>query len=171
MQKSENSLCDEDRFDSFYRVHARLLRNFIYYKFGDEQQADDVVQEAFTRLWQNCAKVTAETAKSYLYKIATNLSTSLKRSESIRLKYEERVIRDEKSSQTPEFLILEKEFMEKLSRAIESLPERQREVFLMNRVEKLTYREIAELSGVSVKAIEKLMHKALVKLRQQIENI
>ena len=61
--------------------------------------------------------------------------------------------------------------MIKLEKAISSLPERQREVFLLNRIEKKTYREIAELSGVSVKAIEKLMHKALLKLRVEIENI
>jgi len=61
--------------------------------------------------------------------------------------------------------------MVKLENAISSLPERQREVFLLNRIEKKTYKEIAELSGVSVKAIEKLIHKALLKLRTEIENI
>jgi RNA polymerase sigma-70 factor (ECF subfamily) len=61
--------------------------------------------------------------------------------------------------------------MTKLENAISSLPERQREVFLLNRIEKKTFREIAELSNVSVKAIEKLMHKALIKLRTQINNI
>ena len=61
--------------------------------------------------------------------------------------------------------------MLKLQNAISGLTDRQREVFLLNRIEKKTYKEIAEISGVSVKAIEKLMSKALIKLRTQIKNI
>jgi len=61
--------------------------------------------------------------------------------------------------------------MEKLKSAIAELPDRQREVFLLSRIDKKTYKEIAELSGVSVKAIEKLMHKALVVLRKKIGNV
>ena len=78
-------------------------------------------------------------------------------------------IKVEHTSEDPEFLILESEFMEKLNAAISALPDKQREVFLMNRIEKLKYREIAEIQGVTQKAIEKLMHKALLKLREEIE--
>jgi len=52
-----------------------------------------------------------------------------------------------------------------LEEAINSLPEGQREVFLLNRIEKHTYKQIAEMLDVSVKAIEKRMHKALLKLK------
>ncbi|MEO9484528.1 MAG: sigma-70 family RNA polymerase sigma factor [Ekhidna sp.] len=167
----EKPLCDETQFDAFYASNAKALRNYIYYKFGDGEQSDDVVQESFIRLWKNCAKVTMETARGFLYKVATNLSTSLKRSEKVHLKYTERAIKMDVDQESPEFLILEKEFMEKLTSAISSLPDKQREVFLMNRVEKKTYKEIAQISGVSVKAIEKSMHKALLKLRNQIGDI
>lgn len=171
MSEKDKPLCNEHQFDTFYGTHVRALRNFIYYKFGDAEQADDVVQESFIRLWNNCAKVSMDTAKSFLYRIAINLSTSLKRSEKVQLKYEERAVKQDHDIESPEFVILEKEFMQKLTDAIASLPEKQREVFLMNRVEKMTYKEIAELSGVSVKAIEKSMHKALVKLRKLIGDV
>ncbi|WP_424961031.1 RNA polymerase sigma factor [Ekhidna sp.] len=171
MPEQKDPLCDEAQFDAFYSDHARSLRNFIYYKFGDADQSDDVVQESFIRLWKNCAKVTMETAKGFLYKVAINLSTSFKRSEKVRLNYKEQVVRLETNQESPEYVMLEKEFMDKLTEAIASLPHRQREVFLMNRVEKKTYKEIAELSGVSVKAIEKSMHKALLKLRAKIGDV
>ncbi|MEQ6168605.1 MULTISPECIES: sigma-70 family RNA polymerase sigma factor [unclassified Ekhidna] len=171
MSKQKDSLCDEAQFDAFYSDHARSLRNFIFYKFGDAEQSDDVVQESFIRLWKNCAKVTMETAKGFLYKVAINLSTSLKRSEKVRLNYRQQAVKTETNQESPEYVMLEKEFMDKLSEAISSLPDKQREVFLMNRVEKKTYKEIAELSGVSVKAIEKSMHKALLKLRAKIGNV
>ena len=171
MLETEKPLCTESQFDVFYTEHALALRNFLYYKFGDADQADDVLQESFIRLWKNCAKVTLESAKGFLYKIATNLSISVKRSEKVKLKYEERMVQSGLDHESPEFRILEKEFLEKLTNAISILPDKQREVFLMNRVEKKTYKEIAELSGVSVKAIEKSMHKALLKLRAQIGDI
>jgi RNA polymerase sigma-70 factor (ECF subfamily) len=49
-----------------------------------------------------------------------------------------------------------------------ALPEKQRLVFLLSRIEKMTYKEIAELLDISVKAVEKRMHKALVSLRESI---
>ncbi|MEQ9467898.1 MAG: sigma-70 family RNA polymerase sigma factor [Ekhidna sp.] len=171
MSERKDPLCEEARFDAFYRDHAKSLRNFIYYKFGDAEQSDDVVQESFIRLWKNCTKVTLNTAKGFLYKIAINLSTSLKRSEKIHLNYRGQAVKVELDQESPEYVMLEKEFMDRLTDAIASLPDKQREVFLMNRVEKKTYKEMAELSGVSVKAIEKSMHKALLKLRAKIGDV
>ncbi len=168
-----NGICQEDRFQVFFKKNATLLRNFLYYKFGSLNEVDDIVQDAFIKLWDNCSKVTDTTAKSYLFRIAINMSTSILRHKKVRLKHQSEVLNNKKdtTNESPEFLLLEKEFMEKLERAISSLPDRQREVYLLNRIEQKTYKEIAELSGVSVKAIEKLMHKALLKLRKEIENI
>ncbi|MEM7654956.1 MAG: sigma-70 family RNA polymerase sigma factor, partial [Bacteroidota bacterium] len=69
------------------------------------------------------------------------------------------------SNETPQFAMEEAEFRHKLETAIASLPEKNRVVFLMNRIEKLTYKEIAERLELSVKAVEKRMHKALIQLR------
>ena len=173
MPKLKNSICEEEVFEPFFRKHAKMLRNYLYYKFGDEDQAEDVVQETFVKLWNNCTKVPLEKAKSYIYTVATNLSTSIKRHDKVKLKYEAHFISENKdrTHESPEFLTLEKEFMDKLTGAIASLPERQREAYLLNRVEKKTYNEIAEIMEVSVKAIEKLMHKALLKLRDEIGDI
>lgn len=171
MPEQKDPLCDEAQFDAFYNDHARSLRNFIFYKFGDAEQSDDVVQESFIRLWKNCTKVTLSSAKGFLYKVAVNLSTSLKRSDKVQLKYKQQVVKLDMNQESPEYVMLEKEFMDRLSEAIASLPDKQREVFLMNRVEKKTYKEIAALSGVSVKAVEKSMHKALLKLRKKIGDV
>ena len=60
----------------------------------------------------------------------------------------------------------EEEFRKRLEEGISNLPEGQRVVFLMNRIDKKKYREIAEELNISVKAVEKRMHKALVALRK-----
>jgi len=58
-----------------------------------------------------------------------------------------------------------------LDRALNNLPDNQRITFLLNRIDGKKYAEIAEMEGVSVKAIEKRMHLALKTLREQIEGI
>ena len=77
----------------------------------------------------------------------------------------------ESTNESPEFIMLEKEFMEKLESTIDSLPEKQREVFLMNRIEKMKYKEIALHLNISVKAVEKRTHHALVVIRKEIGDI
>ncbi|TPN85297.1 RNA polymerase sigma factor [Aquimarina algicola] len=173
MPEDKNSICNDTVFDVFFKKHAKLLRNYMYYKFGDLEQAEDFVQEAFIKLWDNCANVPIEKAKSYIYTIATNLGISATRHEKVKFKYQNYISQRKQdiTNESPEFIALEKEYMETLKNAIASLPERQREVFLLSRIDKKTYREIAEMSGVSVKAIEKLMHKALLALRKKIGNI
>ncbi|AXT60467.1 RNA polymerase sigma-70 factor [Aquimarina sp. AD10] len=173
MPNNKKSTCDERAFDEFFKSHSKLLRNYVYYKFGDLQQAEDIVQDAFIKLWHNCSKVPLDKAKSYVYTIATNLGISDTRHQKVRFKYKDYITqrKSDVNNESPEFIALEKEYMETLKNAIAELPERQREVFLLSRIDKKTYREIAELSNVSVKAIEKLMHKALVTLRKKIGNI
>ena len=69
---------------------------------------------------------------------------------------------------TPQFHMEEQEFGEKLNRILAKLPDGSREVFLMNRIEKIKYDEIAERLGISVKAVEKRMSKALSILRAEL---
>jgi RNA polymerase sigma-70 factor (ECF subfamily) len=61
------------------------------------------------------------------------------------------------------------EFKVKLEQAINDLPDGQREAFLMHRIDQMTYKEIAERLEISVKAVEKRIHKALVKLRGKLK--
>lgn len=171
VSKLLSSICNPDVYDKFFREQAVQLRNFLFFKYGSEKDAEDVVQESFIRLWNNCEKVPLEKAKGFLYTAANNLSLSMKRHEKVKLNHKMEVKVEDRDHQDPEFSLLEKEFQDKLKNAMEQLPDRQREAFLLSRIEKKTYQEISEIMGVSVKAIEKLMHKALIKIRRQIGNI
>lgn len=171
--KNNKSICDERLYERLYKTQAKTIRNFLYSKFGGMDLAEDLLQEAFVKLWENCAKVSPDNAKSYVYKVAINLGISHKRHEQVKFKHQDLIVQEFgiSTNESPEFLMLENEFMEKYKKTIVSLSERQREVFLLSRVEKKTYKEIAELSNVSVKAIEKLMHKALIKVRESLGDV
>ena len=165
-----DSSCNPDNFRQLYEEHSDALHRFAYYKVGDDQRAEDIVQESYLKLWKNCAEVAMMKAKQFLFAVANNLMLDQFKHQKVVLKYQQTQT-DRKEGQDPQFLLEEQEFKARLQAAIDSLPDGQREVFLMNRIDKMKYREIADLLGVSQKAIEKRMHKALLHLRQKIGNI
>ncbi len=173
MPDLDNSICEQRLFDSFFKKNAKGLRDFLFFKFGDMPLAEDIVQDSFVKLWENCANTPLEKAKSFVYTVAMNIGNSAMRHQQVKFKYKDYISqrKHDVTNESPEFVILEKEYMETFKKALAMLSDRQREVFLLSRIEKKTYKEIAEISNVSVKAIEKLMHKALLKLRKTIGDV
>ena len=160
--------CDGIVFSSFFKNHAKSLRNFLFYKYGNRESAEDLTQEAFIKLWQNCATVPIEKAKAYIYTIANNSFLNEISHKKVVLKYETDFTGIDKTNENPEYILEEKQFKNKLLNAIENLNENQRIPFLMHRIDGKKYSEIAEELNISVKAVEKRMHKALLELRKEI---
>ena len=171
MSKEELSgICKETIFSGFFNSHAKALRNYLYYKFGNEDQAEDVTQEAFIKLWQNCADVPVEKAKSYIYTIANNASLNVIAHQKVVLNYAKSSPNKDRTNESPDFILEEDEFKTKLLTAIGKLNETQRVAFLMNRIDGKKYHEIADELGISVKAVEKRIHLALLEIKKEIKN-
>ena len=170
MSSVPKSVCEEKNYKILFEEHSKSLFNFIYYKCGDLEQAEDVVQEAFIKLWNNCSNVIYEKAKSFLFTVARNLFLNEVAHKKIVLQHKSNLPPD-RTNESPEFLMEEQEFMVKLKKTIADLPEKQREVFLLSRIDKKKYSEISEMLGITVKAVEKRMSQALNILREKISNI
>ncbi len=170
MPEKQKSVCEQKNFEYIFKNFSESIRNFIYYKCGDIQQAEDLTQEAFIKLWDNCSKVVFEKAKSFLFTVANNAFLNEVAHKKVVLKHQTTLLKD-RTNITPEFLLEEKEFMVKLKTVISDLPVKQREVFLLSRIEKKKYKEIAEITGISIKAVEKRMSLALITIREKIGNI
>src|SRR5690606_31459899 len=112
-------------------------------------------------------KVSPEKARSFVYTVANNLYLNVIKAEKVRLKHRNDTA--DTVYETPEFILEQQEFKQKLDKALQSLPDNQRTTFLLNRIDGKKYAEIAEIEGVSVKAIEKRMHLALKSLREEID--
>lgn len=166
----KENICDETLFSSAFNKYSKELHNFLYYKFGERLNPKDKVQEAFIKLWQNCAKVTPNKAKSYLYTVANNLMLNEAAHQKVVLNYQKLPTKDS-TNENPEFLLEEQQYLEKLQKALSKLSEAQRVAFMMNRIEGKKHREIAELLGISTKAVEKRIYGALSKLREDIKEI
>jgi RNA polymerase sigma-70 factor (family 1) len=168
--KPLTGICEEITFSNFFRSHAKSLRNYLYYKFGNEEQAEDVTQEAFIKLWENCGNVPPEKAKSFLYTVANNTSLNHVAHQKVVLEYSKKANLPSADKQSPEFLMEEEQFKVKLQKAIGNLSEAQRTAFLLHRIDGKKYYEIAEILDISVKAVEKRIHGALQQMRKEIDN-
>jgi len=165
-----NNICNDRVFEQMYSKHFSLLRNFLYYKFGNAENAEDIAQNAFIKLWENCKKIEIEKAKSFLFKTAINLSLNSIKHQKVVINFNTNAIK-KVENETPEFQMIEEEFYQKIQNVIAELTEKQREVFLLNRIEKVKYADIAEMLNISVKAVEKRMHAALIIMRKKIGKV
>ena len=164
MTPKPGSVCEESTYTAIFKEYVQTLHNYLYYKTGNLSLAKDLTQEAFTRLWQNCASVVPESAKAYVFKTANNLLINEYNHQKVVLRFQNKPTSDS-DIESPEFLLEQKELKEQLEAAIVALPEKQRVVFLMSRIDKKTYKEIAEVLGISKQAVEKRMYNALDTLR------
>ncbi len=167
MAEKEPSICDERNYNQLFRKYYEPATKYLYYKCGDLQQAEDIVQNVFIKLWRLCATVSFYKAKSYIYTACNNLFLNDVAHKKVVLKHQESVS-GKTNYESPEFLMEIDEFRTKLTQTISNLPVKEREVFLLSRVEKKTYKEIAEITGLTIKAIERRMSKALQLLRNAL---
>ena len=159
---------DQDGFEQLFNAYYDELQHFIFFKSGDTEVAEDIVQEAFLKLWEMRSSVRVETARALLYTIAANLFSNRHKRLKLNFKLRQTLVED-RTFESPEFEMEIKEFDRKLQRVLSELNENNRTVFLMNRMEQMTYNEIASTLNISVKAVEKRMKKALEHVRKEIE--
>ncbi len=169
-KKNEENVCNEGTFSGLFRQHAKNLHDFLYYKYGEDNNPKDLVQEAFVKLWNNCKKVSPEKARSFLFTVANNAMLNELSKKKTALSYRQQQPK-EHTNESPEFILEEKQYSQKLQRAIENLSEAQRTAFLLNRVEGKRHKEIAEMLGISTKGVEKRIYSALAKLKEELGDV
>lgn len=166
----EESVCKPKIFEQVYNAHSKNLYNFMYYRCGDIAKSEDFVQESFVKLWANCSKVIFSKVKSYLFTMANNMFLNSVAHAKVVLNHQKLNVKNY-THEDPQYVLEEAEFLKKLQNAIADLPEKQRVVFLLSRIEKKKYKEISDDLGISVKAVEKRMSLALKTLKNQIKEI
>jgi RNA polymerase sigma-70 factor (ECF subfamily) len=157
----------EEEYRSAFKEYYKSIRYFIYYKCSDEDLAEDIAQDTFAKLWENREKIDRKTLKAYLYTIANNLMINQMKRRQLHFKFQSTrtSLQDDKDAS---YALEMEQFDERLQKVLAAIPDGAREVFLMNRLEDMKYREIADRLGISIKAVEKRMSKALSVIREQL---
>lgn len=154
-------------YRSLFEEYYEAIRNFLYFKTSNNVLAEDIAQDTFLKLWEKRDHIDLKTVKSWLYTVAGNTAINRLKRQQLKYKFFNQ-LENTSSKSDPQYLMEVKEFEEKLQAVLAKIPEGNREVFLMNRIEGLKYREISERLGIGIKAVEKRMSKALVIIREEI---
>lgn len=159
------SICDKKIFKQIYFQWCSPLQRFIQSKGVEINQAADLVQESFIRMWENCAKVNQDKSKAYLFTVANRLFIDDMRKKQTRIKLTP--IKSQAVNEDGQYQLEMQEFQEKLEIAINTMTPASKEVFILYRFNEMSYKEIAAQLNISVKAVEKRMGKALKHLLAQ----
>jgi RNA polymerase sigma-70 factor (ECF subfamily) len=164
------TVCEEKIFSAIYNDYSKDLHDFLYYKYGDQFDPNDKVQEAFIKLWDNCKKVSLKDAKGFLFMVARNLMLNEIKHKKVVLKHQQIKPKDY-TNESPEFELEKKEFSQKYERALSKLTEEQRVAFLLNKVEGKKHQEIAEMLDITKKVAEYRIYSAFTILKQELKEI
>jgi RNA polymerase sigma factor (sigma-70 family) len=149
--------------ETIRRYHDSLIR-FLRQRLRVKEDAADIAQEAYIRMMQYEGSDKIQSPSSMLFRIAINVANDLGRSEQARRVSDQLSIDGlELASHQPsaDREIAAQQDLEILYGTIEQLPPKCRQVFLLSRVERMTYPQIAVHCGISVKMVEKHISHAL----------
>ena len=145
--------------ENLFRYHYRPLCIFALHYLKDIDASEDVVQEAFALLWEKLSageKVVNQ--KGYLYSIVKNRSLDILRKGGLT---GEAISLDGSVDDIEEPTVEDAEVEARLWTAIDTLPEKCREIFLMSKRDGLRQEEIAQELGVSLQTVKNQVSKAL----------
>lgn len=153
---------DPEAFRELYYKYFQKLFRYAYFRTYAVETTKDLIQDLFSRVWNNRKNLNPDKSiKAYLYRSLTNIIINHSKLESNKnISYSD----FEKSIPGKESELDEKI---DLRTAINQLPEKLKSVYLLSRVDGYKYQEIAEYLGISVKAVEKRMSKALTLIRKK----
>lgn len=158
-------------FDRFYPMMVNKANMIL----KDENLAKDAVQNVFIGIWNNRSNFQISTSlPGYLSRAAINKSLNLLESRkkhgggSDYLEHNDPPSADRSESITAQGEMEAEDMKKRIHQAINGLPEKCRLIFVMNRIEGLSHKEIAEQMDISTKTIENQMTKALKFLRSQV---
>ncbi len=160
---------DHEAFKEIFHMYYPQLCIFAQRYVKSRDIAKELVQNIFEKLWRKRQEFKIHTSlKAYLYRGVRNQALDF-------LKHQQVVRRWEEESQSVEYTqnrvddeFSQKELLNMVERAIASLPDRCRLIFNLHWNEELTYREIADVLGLSIKTVEAQMGRALKKIRSML---
>jgi RNA polymerase sigma-70 factor (family 1) len=155
---------DETAFSEIYGRYWKPLYISVQNILHDTDPSQDIVQEVFISLWQRRDTVQVENLKAYLFQAVRFQVFKYIRADKAQAHFYDRLAAASREieQQDP---ILHKEMQAIINNMILTLPEDQREIFMLHRTEGLTYSQIAERKNISIKTVEKKMSLALRHLR------
>ena len=152
----------EKEFNDCVNLYADNVYRFIFKNLKHEEDARDVVQASFEKLWINREKVDNDRSKSYLFTVAYHQMIDLIRKNK-RVKLEEDFSSSLQTTREPQ-----SEIKKLLNEALYRLSETQRSLVLLKDYEGYSYDEIAEITALSISQVKVYLHRARIQLKNYL---
>jgi RNA polymerase sigma-70 factor (ECF subfamily) len=158
------------RLDALYRDHASGLGRRLRARVGSGEEASDIVHEAFARLLGSTSLERLRKPEAFLNRIVRNLLIDRSRRVANRALHVP-IDADTDLAVPPDQAdgIELEQMRDRYREAVAALPERMREVFLLHRVQDLSYKEIAARLGISVRTVEWHIAQAIVRIGRELD--
>lgn len=163
---------DEQAFNLLVRKYQDFIYNVSRKITGNHEDAIEATQRVFIKLYEQLSSFNKEAAFStWLYRVATNETLNMLRSLRVRrwIGVDETAKNFRDTAANPFEALVEDEKKEQLERVLQTLPDRQRTVFVLRMSEGLTYNEIAEILGVSAGGLKASFFHAVKKITKALE--
>jgi RNA polymerase sigma-70 factor (ECF subfamily) len=158
----------KEEFKSLFDAYFDSVRSYLFYRGAEKEQASDLAQDVFLRVWEKQMDIDMKRALGLLYKIAGDMFISQYRREKLEINYKA-ALENDSVDFSPEDQLRYKELFSRYTKALADLGERHRTVFMMSRMDGLKYQEIADRLHLGVKAVEKRMSIALAFLKKALQ--
>ena len=172
MEIAELKVGNTKVYETLFKQWYEPLCRYAYSILRNQEDAEDIVQKIFCKLWDQREKMEIHISiKSYLYKMAHNACLNRVKQLQMKAEHHEQIAYCSATTFNPiEQAITHKELNQQIDIAINTLPKRCKEVFLLSRMQHLSYIQIAQQMQISPNTVETQMVKALKVLRMKLKD-
>ncbi len=165
-------MSDESEFDSIYNEYKNLVFNVSLHYVLNKEDAQDVAQEVFVKIYHHLHQYDSDTAslKTWIYRITINQSLDFLKAKKTKKRFaliislfhpdSNEPVKEVAQVSHPGIVMEAKEALEELLQIIHSLPENQKTVIILSKIEDRPQKEVAEIMNISNKAVESLFQRA-----------
>ena len=160
---------DHDAFDAIFRAHYPPMVALAERMLRQRGVAEEIAQDVMLELWKRRTTLSFDVSlRAYLFQATRNRVLNHIRHEKVERLGQAAAASEPTVQPRPQSVLIQEEIDAAVQAAVETLPDRCREVFELSRVQGLRYAEIASIMGISVKTVEAQMGKALRILRERL---
>ena len=162
---------DRDAFAALVEIHTPALERFATRMMVERQRAEEVLQETLMKAWQEAARYDPEKARlsTWLHQIAHNLCIDILRRQRREQPLAENAETIIGSDESPESLVHTQETQRQVTSAVRALSQRHRTALILTYYQSLPNRDVAQIMGISVRALESLLVRARRELKTILE--
>lgn len=157
-------------FDEMYGIYYRRLYHFALSTLKSREDSEEVVQNTFFRIWEQRQNIeNDQTLKSFIFTIAYHIIIDTLRYRLKEKRYREIVLDKATANYNLEESIEFGDLLERIDSIVQKLPPRKLEIYQLSRINHLSYNEIAQKLGISVKTVENGINFSMNFIRKRLE--